>query len=106
MKTNRRQKYLAKDTREYILVSCVFNGETWLHDFGRLAVSYISDIPFEQLDDGYTTECIIGMIFVTWCIIKLDCYLTLCRSCHILILDNNISYLGSKLFPVAGELGV
>ena len=58
--------------RAYILVSHVIDGETWLHDLGGGYVSYISYIPFEQLDDGYTTECRLGMKFVTWCIVKLD----------------------------------
>ena len=32
-------------------------------------VYYISDIKFELLADGDKTECILGMIFVTWCIV-------------------------------------
>ena len=62
--------------REYILVSHVIYGETWLHDLGRLDVSYHSDSPFERLDCGYKTECRRGMIFVTWCIVKLYCHVT------------------------------
>ena len=45
----------------YILVSHVIDGETWLHDLGVLDVSYNSDTPFERLDDGYKTNCILGM---------------------------------------------
>ena len=82
--------------RPYILVSHVFYGETFLHDLGGIFVSYISYIPFERLDDGYTNECKPGITFVTWCIAKLDCYVTLCRACHILIVDNCISHMGIK----------
>ena len=51
----------------------------------------------EKLDDGYTTECRLGMIFVTWFIVKLDFYVTLCSACHILILANYISHMGIKM---------
>ena len=78
--------------RAYILVSYAINVETWFHGLGWISVSYISDIPFEQLDDGYTTEC----RFVTWCIFKLDFYVTLCRYCCILIVANDISHMGIK----------
>ena len=71
IKMTRRQKYLAKEIRAYILVSRVIDGETQFHDLGGIYVSYLSYTPFEQLDDGYTTECRLGMIFVTWCIFKL-----------------------------------
>ena len=55
--------------REYILVSYVIYGETWLYYLGGGGgeggyVSYLSEIPFEQIDDGCTTEWIIGMIFL------------------------------------------
>ena len=43
--------------RAYNLLSYVIDGETWLHDLGGLDFSYISDIPFERLDYGYTIEC-------------------------------------------------
>ena len=56
-----------------------------------------SDIPFERLDDGYTTKCRLCMIFVTWCIVKLYCYVALCSACHILILANYIRHLGIKM---------
>ena len=62
----RRKKDIAKEMRAYILVSYVIDGETWLHDLGGLAISYLSDIPFEQFDNGYTTECRLGMIFVNF----------------------------------------
>ena len=77
--------------------SRVIDGETWFHDLGVLDVSYNSDTPFEQLDDGYTTECRIGIIFVTWCIVKLYCHVTLCITCHILIVSNNIIHLVIKV---------
>ena len=93
----RRKKYLAKEMRTYFLVSHVIDGETQLHDLGGISVSYLSYIPFELLDDGYTNECRIGMIFVTWCIFKLYCYVTLFSACHILIVANYISHLGIKM---------
>ena len=83
--------------RAYILVSRVFNGDTWLHDIGGGYVSYISYIPFELLDCGYTTENILGMRYVTWCIVKLDCYVTLCSTFCILIVSNDISHKGIKM---------
>ena len=93
----RRQKYPAKDIRAYILVSYVIDGETWSHDLGGLSVSYISDIPFERLYDGYTTDCRLGIRYVSLCIIMLDCYVTLCITCHMLIVANNIIHLGIKM---------
>ena len=77
--------------------SRVIDGETWFHDLGVLDVSYNLDTPFEQLDDGYTTECRIGIIFVTWCIVKLYCHVTLYITCHILIVSNNIIHLVIKV---------
>ena len=68
-----------------------------MHDLGGIYVSYISYIPFETIDDGYTTECRLGMTFFTWCIVKLVCYVTLCSACHILDVDKYISHLGIKM---------
>ena len=82
--------------RAYILVSYAINVETQFRDLGWISVSYLSDIPFEQLDDGYTTECKIVMRFVTWCIFKLDCYVTLYSYYHVLIVANDISHMGIK----------
>ena len=93
----RRQKYLAKEMRAYILVSHVIDGETQLYDLGGISVSYILYIPFERLDCGYKTECRPGMRFVTWCIFKLDCYVNLFSACRILIVANSISHLGIKM---------
>ena len=93
----RSQKYLAKEMRAYILVSHVIDGDTWLHDLGGIYVAYISYIPFEKIDDGYTNECRLGMRFVNLCIVKLDCYVTLCRACHILVVDKYIIHLGIKM---------
>ena len=42
--------------------------------FGGIDVSYISGIHVKRISDGDTTECGLGMKFVTWCIVKLDCY--------------------------------
>ena len=87
-------------------MSYVIYRGTWLHDLGGLAFSYILDIPFERLDGGYTTEFRIGMVFFTWCIIKLDCYVTLCISSHILIVANNISHMGIKMISWILIVGV
>ena len=43
------QKYLVKKIMANILVIYVINGDTWLHGLGGIAVSYISDTPFEKL---------------------------------------------------------
>ena len=76
------------------MVSYVINEETQLHGLGGITLSYLSDIPFEQLDDGYTTECRPGMIFVTWYIVKLNCYVNFCHDYNIFIVANNISHIG------------
>ena len=62
--------------RSSILVRYIIGGYTWLRYFWGLAASYLSYIHFEQLAGGDTTDSILGMIFVTWCIVKLDCYVT------------------------------
>ena len=79
------------------MVGRVIDGETWLHDLVGIDVLYHSDTPFERLGDGYTTECILGVIFVTWCIVKLYCHINLCITCHILIVSNGISHIGIKV---------
>ena len=89
------------------LVSHVIDGETWSHDLGGISVYYISYITFERLDDGYTNECRIGMIFVTLCILKLDFYVTLCRAFHIINVANDIIQLGINMISwswVVGDL--
>ena len=91
--------------RGYILVSHVIDGDKWLHYLGQISVSYISYIPFEILDDGYTTECKLGMRFVTWCILKLDCYVTLCSPCHILIVDIYIIHMRIKIISWSWVVG-
>ena len=65
--------------------------------FGGLDVYYHSDTPFERLDDGYTTEYRLRMIFVTCFIFKLYCHVNLCITCNILIVCNHISLLGTKV---------
>ena len=79
------------------LVRYVIGGETWLRDFGGLAISYLSDIQFEQIYYGDTTECILGMIFFTWCIVKLYFYFTSYRACFIIIVYNDIIHMGRKM---------
>ena len=66
-----------------------------------------SDINFERLDDGYITECRLEMIFVTLWIFNLNCYVTLCSACHILIVDHYIIHMGIKIISwrwVVGDL--
>ena len=69
------------------------------------SISYLSYILFERLDDGYTTECRLWIIFFTWCIVKLDCCVTLCSDCHILIVDNYISRMGIKMISWSWVVG-
>ena len=88
---------IAKEMRSYILVSHVINGGTLLNYLGGVDVSYHSDTPFEELDDGYTTECRLGLIFFTWCMLKLYFCVTLCIACHIIIVFNDISHTGIKV---------
>ena len=86
-------------------MSRVIGEEKWLHDLGGLDVTYNSGTPFERLDDGYTTECRLWMRFVTWCIVKLYCHVTLCITCHILIVFNDISHLGIKVISWIWAVG-
>ena len=101
----RRKTYIEKKIRAYILVSHVIDGEKWLHGLGGLDSSYHSDRHFEQLDDGYTTECRIGMKFVTWCIVKLYFHVTLCINCHTLIVSNYIIHMGIKVISWSWVVG-
>ena len=94
---DQKEKYISKEMRAYILVSHVIYEETWLHDLGGLDVSYHSDTTFEQLDDGYKTECRLGMRFFTCCIVKLYCHVNLCITCNILIVSSDISHMGIKV---------
>ena len=90
----RRKKYLANEMRAPILMRNVIDGDTRFHSLGRGgAFSYLLDINFERLAARDTTECILGMIFVTWCFVKLDCYVTFCSSCLILIVANDIIHM-------------
>ena len=81
---------------ESILERYVLGGETWLHDFEVVVVYHLSDIHLECLSALDTTGCRLGMIFFDLCIVKLDCYVTLCSSLFILIVDNNNSHMGRK----------
>ena len=83
----------------------VIDGVTWLYGLGGIDVYYNSDTPFERLDDGYITECILGMIFVTWCIVKLYFHVTLCITCHILIVSNDIRHMGIKVISWSWLVG-
>ena len=76
-----------------------------VHYLGGVDVSYYSGTPFEQLDDGYTTECRLGMIFVTWCIVKLYFHVTLCIACHIITLSNDIIHMGIKVISCIWVVG-
>ena len=48
------------------------------------------------MDDEYTSECILGIIFVTWFIFKLYCRVNLYITCHILIVSNDIIHMRIK----------
>ena len=93
----RRQKHLAKEMRLYILVSSVIDQDIWLHDLWGISASYISYTTCEQLDDGYTTYCRLGMRFLTWCIVKLDYYVILCNTFLKIFVANDISHLEIKI---------
>ena len=62
-----------------------------------MVVSYLSDIHFERFSAGDTTESRLSMIFFTWCIVKLYCYVTLFKYCLILIVANGTSHMGRKM---------
>ena len=79
--------------RDHILVSYIIRRETCLHNFGGLAVSYLLDINFEQISDRDKTYCMLGMIFGTWCIVKLDYYGTFYITCLIIIIEYYISHM-------------
>ena len=83
--------------RASILVRYSIGGETWLHDFMGIAVSYVSLIHFERISAVDTTECILGVVFFTWCIVKLYCYVTFCHACIIINIDNYIIHLGRQM---------
>ena len=83
--------------RAYIFLCYIINGETWWHGLGGIDFFNHSYTPFERPNDRYTSEYRHGMRFVTWCIVKLYCRVTLCITCHILILSNDISHLGTKV---------
>ena len=78
------------------MVRYVIGRETWFHDFGGFAASYISEIHFERLAAGDTTECGLGMMFVNWCIVTLYCYVNFFHSCIIIIVAN-ISHTGRRI---------
>ena len=52
------------------MVGYVIDGKTWLHDLWGIAVKYLSDTPFERLDERHTTECIIEMRCFTWSLLS------------------------------------
>ena len=60
-------------------------------------VSYNPYIHFERIYDRDTTECRLGMILFTWIIFKLDCYVTFCSACLIIIVSNDISHMRRKM---------
>ena len=79
------------------MVRYVIIRETWLHYFGGIYDYYISDINFERLSAGDTTDSILETIFFTWCIFKLDCYVAFCHSCLIFIVANYIIHMGIQV---------
>ena len=70
-----------------------------------LGVSYHSDTPFERLDYGYTTECILGMIFVNWCIVKLNCIVDFHIACIILSVVNDTGHMKRKMISCTWGVG-
>ena len=100
-----KKKYFSKEMRVYILVNHVIDGETSLHELEGLDVSYHSYTSFEKLDNEYTTDCRLGIIFVTWCIVKLYCHVTLYITCHILIVSNDIIHMGIKVISWSWLVG-
>ena len=53
-----------------------------MHDLGGLVVSYHYDTPFELLDNGFTTECRLGMIFLLGALLT---YIVMLRYASIVI---------------------
>ena len=51
-----KAKNSANEMRNPILVRYVISGETWFHYFGGRDVSYISDLQYELIAAGDTTE--------------------------------------------------
>ena len=70
-KMNIRQNNFANKSRTTVLVRYVISRDTSLNDFGGGDVFHLSCLYYEGLSSGYTTDVIIGMIFGTWCIVKL-----------------------------------
>ena len=79
------------------MVSYVSGEETRLHGFWGIDVSHISYIYFELLVAEDTTECRLGVIFVTWFIFKLSCYVNFLRYCFVLIVAHDIRHMGRKM---------
>ena len=52
IKITRRQKDIAKEMRENILVHYIIDGEIWLHDLEGLSISYFLEVSFERLNGG------------------------------------------------------
>ena len=92
-----KYKYIAKEIRTSILVRYIIVREIWLHGLGGLVDSYLSDIIFDQLSAGDTTDCRLGMVYVTCCIVRLYRYVTFCHACIILFIVNYITHMGIKI---------
>ena len=76
-----------------------------------IVANYISHMGIKMISwlwvvgDVYTTECRLGMRFVTWRIFKLYCHVNLCITFHILIVSNYISHLGIKVISWSWVFG-
>ena len=92
-----RQKEPSKETRVPILVRYIIGEETRFHKFWGLAIFYLLPIHLEKLAAENTTECIIGMRFGTWCIVKLNYYFNFFIYFLILTVANYIRNLGIKI---------
>ena len=88
-----------------IFVRYVINKEIWLHYFLGHYVYYVSYIYFELLAAGDTTECILGMIFVNWCIVKLNCIVDFHIACIILSVVNDTGHMKRKMISCTWGVG-
>ena len=68
-----------------------------MHNFGGRVVTYLSDIPYEQLASEDTTDNRLGLRFGIRRMFKLYLYVTFLSDCIILVVANDISNLGSKI---------
>ena len=78
-------------------MSYLIGEDAWLHDFWGIYVSCISGIHFGQVTAGDTTRCRLGVVFASWCIVKLDFYVVFCSTILVLVVSNYIMNMGIKM---------